>query len=338
MILAHPDRDPDWGGGDASDSDLPLVSEEDDALLLYTSGTTGQYIGGAGLARGYFNRPELTAERFLPNPFSPESGSQLYQTGDLARYLPNGDLEFLGRTDHQVKIWGFRIELGEIEAVLVQHPAVRETVVIVREDSPGDKRLVAYLVSRGPAVSVSEFRKFLTTKLPEYMVPSTFVFLDILPLTPNGKIDRRALPPPESTRPELEQAFIAPRTPEEEIIAGVWREVLGLEYMGIHDNFFALGGHSLKATRITARLRTVVQIELPLRTLFEAPTVAGLASIIAQSQERSSVQAELAQFVTEVENLSDEEARQLLSQIQPETIQQYSRDGTPHGHHHKKSH
>jgi acyl carrier protein len=212
--------------------------------------------------------------------------------------------------------------LGEIEAVLRQHPAVQDTVVVLREDMLGDKRLVAYLVPTRPQLpTVSELRSFLQSKLPDYMVPAAFMFLDTLPFTPNGKIDRRGLPVPEPMRQELERVFVAPRTPEEEIIAGVWQEVLGRECVGIHDNFFELGGHSLKATQVVARIRAALQIELPLRTLFEAPTVAGLVSVIARSQEQSSVQAELAQFVTEVENLSDEEAQQMLSQMQPKTIQ-----------------
>jgi len=197
-------------------------------------GVVGElYIGGTGLARGYLNRPELTAEKFIPNPFSGDPSSRLYRTGDFARYLPYGNIEFLGRIDNQVKIRGFRIELGEIESVLGTHPGVRETVVLAREDSPGDKRLVAYVVA-APAFfpSASELRSFLKQKLPEYMVPSAFVFLDALPLTPNGKLDRNALPAPDLSRPELEQGFVAPRTPLEEIIAQIWAEVLKVEKVG----------------------------------------------------------------------------------------------------------
>jgi amino acid adenylation domain-containing protein len=243
------------------------------------------YVGGDGLARGYLNRPELTAERFITNPFSPESGARLYKTGDLARYRPDGTLEYLGRIDQQVKIRGFRIELGEIEAVLGQHPAVQQVVVLVREETPGDKRLVAYIVSRQRLGSpASELRSFLQRQLPEYMLPTTFVLLDALPLTPSGKVDHRALPVPDQTKPELKETFVAPRTPVEKALAGIWVEVLGVGRVGIHDNFFELGGHSLNATQVASRLRAAFQIELPLRCLFETPTVAGLARAVQKTQ------------------------------------------------------
>jgi amino acid adenylation domain-containing protein len=239
------------------------------------------HIGGIGLARGYLNRPEMTAEKFIPNPFSDEPGTRLYKTGDLARYLPDGNIEFLGRIDHQVKVRGFRIELGEIETVLGRHPTVRETVVMARKDVLGDNRLVAYVVpNQKPAPTTNELRSFLKRKLPQYMVPSTFMFLDALPLTPNGKVDRRALPAPDRVRPELERAFVAPRTPIEEMLAGIWAEVLGLEEVGIHDNFFELGGHSLVATQVMYRVRAASRVELSLRSLFERPTVAGLAEYV----------------------------------------------------------
>ena len=245
-------------------------------------GVAGEmYIGGDGLAREYLNRPELTAEKFIPHPFSHEPGARLYKTGDLARYLPDGNIEFLGRTDHQVKIRGFRIELGEIEAILKQHPAVRETVVLAHEDEPQDIRLVAYLVSeQSPAPSPGELLGFLKSKLPSYMIPSTFVSLETLPLTPNGKVDRRALPAPGHARPKLDESFTAPRTPVEELLTSICAEVLKLEKVGIHDNFFELGGHSLLATQVMSRVREVFQVELPLRCLFESPTVAGLAERI----------------------------------------------------------
>jgi acyl-CoA synthetase (AMP-forming)/AMP-acid ligase II len=238
------------------------------------------YIGGDGLAWGYLGRPALTAEKFIPNPFSPEPGARLYRTGDLARYLPDGDIEFFGRMDHQVKIRGFRIELGEIEATLSQHPAVRETVALVREELPGDKRLVAYAIPEGEPPTTTELRYFLQQKLPEYMVPAAFVMLDALPLTPNGKVDRRALPPPDWARPELALAFVAPRTPVEDALASIWSQVLGIEQVGIYDDFFELGGHSLLATRVISHMRSTLKVEVPLRTMFEAPTVAGLAESI----------------------------------------------------------
>jgi acyl carrier protein len=249
-------------------------------------GVAGElHIGGDGLARGYLNRAELTAEKFITNPFSNDPQARLYKTGDLARYLPDGNIEFLGRIDNQVKIRGYRIELGEIESALGQHSAVREAVVLAREESPGDRRLVAYVVAAsGSAASAHELRSFLQQKLPEYMIPSACVFLESLPLTPNGKIDSKFLPAPDRNRDELEQAYVAPRSPTEEILAGIWEEVLKLDRVGIHDNFFDLGGHSLLATQIISRLRVTLQMELPLRLLFENPTVSGLADRIEETR------------------------------------------------------
>jgi hypothetical protein len=205
----------------------------------------------------------------------------MYRTGDLGRYLSDGNIEFLGRIDHQVKIRGFRIELGEIENALLGHPQVREAVVLAREDDLGDKRLVAYVVGKAaaqpPSLTVSELRSHLGQTLPEYMVPSGWVFLDALPLNPNGKIDRKALPAPETTREDLGTEYVAPRTPTEELLAQIWAEVLKVERVGIHDNFFALGGHSILATQIILRLRTRGFVDLPLRVFFDTPTVAGLA-------------------------------------------------------------
>ena len=236
------------------------------------------YIGGAGLAQGYLNRPKLTAEKFIPNPFSNEPGARLYKTEDLARYLPDGNLEFLGRIDHQVNIRGFRIELGEIEAVLGQHPAVQQAVVVVWEDALDDARLVAYVVpQQEPPPTSSALRSFLQQKLPEHIVPSAFVLLAALPLTPNGKLDRRALPTPDWTRPALADAFVAPRNKLEQGIAEMWQTLLGIEPIGIHDNFFELGGHSLLAIQVISRLRQTFQVELPVHSVFEAPTVAKLA-------------------------------------------------------------
>jgi amino acid adenylation domain-containing protein len=261
-------------------------------------------IGGEGLARGYLNRPGLTTEKFVPAPLGEQPGARIYRTGDLARYLPDGRLEYLGRMDHQVKIRGFRIELGEIETLLNHHPAVQQSVVIDREDQPGDRRLVAYVVptqarrkaaehlaraadtepgaEAGYVQSIinNELRRYLHTRLPDYMVPSAFMLLDTLPLTPNGKIARRALPAPDTTRPEMTTAYVAPRGPVEEVLARIWADVLGVERVGIHDHFFELGGHSLLATRVISRLRQVFQVELPMRSLFEAPTIAGLVEAI----------------------------------------------------------
>ncbi|MCL5996770.1 MAG: amino acid adenylation domain-containing protein, partial [Chloroflexi bacterium] len=242
------------------------------------------YVGGVGVARGYLNRPELTAQKFLPDPFSPEAGAQLYKTGDRMRWRADGNLEFLGRTDQQVKLRGFRIELGEIEAVLAQHPALREVVVLAREDTPGDKRLVAYIVpAEGQALNLAEVRAYLNTKLPSYMLPAAFVTLDALPLTPSGKIDRRALPAPEG-RAETGVVYVPPRTPTEEIMAGIWSKALGIEPVSVADSFFDLGGHSLLATQVVSRIREAFQVELPLRELFETPTVEALAHKIEASR------------------------------------------------------
>jgi amino acid adenylation domain-containing protein len=252
------------------------------------------YVGGAGVTRGYLNRPELTTERFISSPFenaNPQSPTpKLYKTGDLARYLPNGELEYLGRIDNQVKIRGFRIELGEIEALLAFHPQIWETVVLVWDDTRGDKRLVAYIVPQPEiTVIIDEIRQFLTAKLPGYMVPNAFVILEALPLTANGKIDRRALPPPESSS-EASDKYVAPRTPMEEILATIWSEVLKVQKVGINDNFFELGGHSLLATQLVAQIRDRLKIELPLRQLFNSATLAELAQGIEQfKQEKSPI-------------------------------------------------
>jgi amino acid adenylation domain-containing protein len=254
----------------------------DDLLRLLPIGVAGNlYIGGVGLARGYVGRPDLTGEKFIPDPFGSEPGARLYNTGDITRYRPDGNIEFLGRCDHQVKVRGFRIELGEIEGTLVQHPLVREAIVQAQEVRSGEKRLVAYVVAeRESRPSPSEIRGFLEDKLPVYMVPAVFVLLDAFPLTANGKVNRRALPTPDDRRPELAEAFVACRTPTEELLAEIWIQVLGIERVGVHDNFFQLGGHSLLATQVVSRIREAFQVEMPLRRLFEAPTVAGLAESI----------------------------------------------------------
>jgi amino acid adenylation domain-containing protein len=268
------------------------------------------YAGGANVARGYLNRPELTAEKFVPDPFGPEPGGRLYRTGDLARYRPDGTLEYLGRIDHQVKVRGYRIELGEVEAVLREQAGVREAVVVARPGMPGEQRLVAYVVpARVPGPAISELRDFVKAQLPDYMVPSAFVLLGALPLTPSGKVDRRALPAPEVVRPELDATYVAPRTPVEEVLVGIWSEVLGLKQVGIDDNFFALGGHSLLAAQVMSRLRDAFHIELPLRAFFEAPTVAGQALAIAQRRAAQTEHGELARMLAELEGLSEDEAR-----------------------------
>ncbi|MCP4661094.1 MAG: amino acid adenylation domain-containing protein, partial [bacterium] len=237
------------------------------------------------LALGYLDDEALTRERFFPNPFRDHPGDRLYRTGDLGRYLPDGNVEFAGRVDHQVQIRGYRIELGEIEAVLGRHPAVRECAVAVRDDGRGDeRRLAAYVVAasaRRPAVR--ELREHLIAQLPEYMVPAAVVFLDSLPLTPTGKVDRRALPAPDRIRPQGEEAFVAPQTPLEELVAGIWSEVLGVDGVGMRDNFFELGGHSLLATKVFARLNEALAAELPLTLIFNAPQ---LDEFVARLGER----------------------------------------------------
>ena len=244
-------------------------------------GVAGElHVGGAGLARGYLDRPALTAERFVPHPFSSEPGARLYKTGDLARFLPGGEIEYVGRVDEQVKVRGFRVEPGEVEAALGAHPAVRDAVVLAREDTPGARRLVAYVVWREgrAAVTSADLRGFLRERLPDYMVPSAFVVLERLPLTPSKKVDRRALPAPQQS--ERGEGYVAPRTPVEEVLAGLWCEVLGLKQVGVEDNFFELGGHSLMATQLLSRVRETFKVEVPLRRVFETPTVAGLAESV----------------------------------------------------------
>ncbi len=253
-------------------------------------GVSGElHIGGECLASGYLNQPELTAHKFIPNCFSANPAARLYKTGDLARYLSDGNIEFLGRIDHQVKIRGFRIELGEIESVLAQHDAVQETFVIAREDEPGNKRLVAYVVVNGEsAPTINELRRFLQEKLPEYMIPSAFVAIAYIPLTPNGKVDRRALPIPEQKRPELERAFVAPRNIIEIQLAQIWQNILGIQSVGVRDNFFELGGNSLLAVKLFTQIEKRFDQKLPLATLFQAATIEQLASILSQSHTSAS--------------------------------------------------
>ncbi|MEP6741509.1 MAG: amino acid adenylation domain-containing protein [bacterium] len=274
------------------------------------------FLAGAGVAAGYLNQPAETATRFVPDPFSGESDARLYRTGDRVRYLPDGNIEFLGRGDQQVKIRGFRVELGEIESALTTHQDVRQAVVIAetvaeREgaDSGSLQRLIAYIVSseiRPP--TTDDLRSCLQQHLPDYMLPSMFVFLKSLPLTPNGKIDRVALPAPDETRPDLQRRFVAPRTPVEKKLAAIWAEFLKLNEVGVHDNFFELGGHSLLATQIVSRMRKVFALEIPLRSLFESPTVAELAE---QVEGVSPKDTEI--LLAEIDQLSEEEVERLLA-------------------------
>ncbi|HEX7239695.1 MAG TPA: condensation domain-containing protein, partial [Longimicrobiaceae bacterium] len=245
------------------------------------------HVGGAGVGRGYLGQAELTAEKFVPDALGGEAGARLYASGDRVRWLASGELEFLGRMDAQVKIRGFRIELGEVEAALAAVAEVRESAVVAREDAPGQKRLVAYFVAReGGGVTAGELRARLAARLPEYLVPGAFVALESLPLTPNGKLDRRALPAPAYG--SAEDGYVAPRTPVEEVLAGIWAEVLGVERVGVEEGFFELGGHSLLATQVVSRARQALGVEVPLRALFEAPTVAGLAGRIEALRSEGS--------------------------------------------------
>jgi len=259
----------------------------DSAMQSVPVGVPGElYIGGAGLARGYHQRAELTTEKFIHAPFDPTT--RLYRTGDLARFLPDGRIEFLGRIDHQIKLRGFRIELGEIETVLRGHPAVEETVVVVYEDTPDEKRLVAYLVLalEEQLPSPADFRLFLQSKLPEYMIPSVYVQLAALPQTPNGKVDRKALPAPKQMQTVNAPTFVAPRTETERTLAALWEQVLKVSPIGVDDSFFDLGGHSLLAIRLVARVREVLHIGVPLQAFFQSPTIAGLAQTVELIREK----------------------------------------------------
>ncbi len=262
----------------------PIANTEiyilDASLNPVPIGVSGElYIGGAGVARGYLNRPELTAAKFVVDPFSNESQARLYRTGDLARYLPDGNIEFVGRIDNQVKIRGFRIELGEIEAVLNQQPMVRECAVSAREDTLGEKRLVAYVVAAPGVTAVAEpLRLSLQERLPEFMVPASFVFIEALPLTPNGKVDRKALPNPESIRRNDDDGYVAPRTAAEKLVAELWAEIVKVDRVGVNDNFFELGGHSLIAVRLAAEMEKRLGCNVPVSLLFKLPTIAQLAS------------------------------------------------------------
>jgi len=266
-------------------------------------GVAGElYIGGVGVARGYLGRRELTAERFVPDPFSASPGARLYRTGDLARHLPDGRVAYLGRTDFQVKVRGFRIELGEIEAALSRHPAVAQAVAAVHEATAGNPQLVAFYVpAEGRAASVGNLRAALREELPDYMIPSLFVTLPALPLTPNGKVDRKALPAPEGGRPDLGREYVAPEGEVQEKLAAIWTEVLRVDRVGARDNFFELGGHSLMATQVLSRVQGTFGVELALRVLFDNPTVAGLAEAIVQKSLAHADADLLAKLLAEIE-------------------------------------
>jgi acyl-coenzyme A synthetase/AMP-(fatty) acid ligase/acyl carrier protein len=276
----------------------------DQRMELAPIGVPGElYIGGGGLARGYLGAPELTAARFVPSPWDETPGARLYRTGDLGRYRADGTLEFLGRLDHQVKVRGFRIELGEIERALAEHPDVAQAVATLREDLPGQKQIVAYIVGRHQEAwqdSAGALRAFLAARLPDYMIPAHFVPLGQLPVGASGKVDRAALPAPDRDRAALGNGFVAPRTPIEERLAAIWAGVLDLGRVGIHDNFFHLGGHSLLLTQVLYQVQKSFQMQVPLRALMEQPTIAELALTIEEL------------MLDELESLPDDDAEDRL--------------------------
>jgi acyl-coenzyme A synthetase/AMP-(fatty) acid ligase/aryl carrier-like protein len=286
-------------------------------------GVAGEmYVGGAGLARGYMKRPELTAERFIPDHVSGRAGSRLYKTGDLARFLPGRDIEYLGRIDQQVKIRGFRIELGEIESVLCQHPGVREAIVLVREDLPGDKKLIAYVVGGSCAPTVSGLREHLKKQVPDYMVPSAFVLLSKFPLTENGKVDRRALPKPMADQNREAGLTAPPITPLQKQIAAIWCEVLDVPQVGVQDNFFEAGGDSLRIVRVRTQLRDRLQIDVPVVALFQHPTITSLADFLGRETNPTEIAADAA---------ATNKAAQNRAQRQRDALHRLRQSRQPHG-------
>jgi amino acid adenylation domain-containing protein len=287
-------------GRPITNTEVYLLDEDGQQVAIGEPGEL--HIGGIGLARGYLRRPDLTREKFIPHPFSSAPGARLYKTGDLARFLPDGQLAFLGRVDHQIKIRGYRIEPDEIVSALNRHPAIQASFVIACEEAPGDRRLVAYIVMRpGIPFSVRSLQQAVEAHLPEYMVPARFVRLDALPLTPNGKVDRAVLPAPDETNTLKDEIFSAPATPTEREVAGIVSELLKVERVGVNDNFFLLGGHSMLGAQLIAWIAETFGLELPLRTLFEAPTVRLLS---AQIERR---------LMAWIETMSEDEAQRLLA-------------------------
>jgi acyl-coenzyme A synthetase/AMP-(fatty) acid ligase/acyl carrier protein len=285
------------------------------------------YVAGLGVGRGYLNDPSKTAQAFVPDPFGPDAGGRLYRTGDLARVQAHGRFEYLGRIDQQVKVRGFRLELGEIEAVLTTHARVRACVVIAREISPGEKQLVGYVVAQEPGQEPepADLRTYLRERLPEYMVPAIWLLLESLPLTPNGKIDRQKLPAPEQT-PDETAGYVPPSTELEATLVTIWEQILGVQHIGTRDNFFDLGGHSLKATQVMARVQQTLSVRVPLSNLFGDPTVAGLAHIIERIAQQPQLQQpqlrqsparshlHLEDLLTYLEDLPEQEIQALLAQ------------------------
>jgi amino acid adenylation domain-containing protein/non-ribosomal peptide synthase protein (TIGR01720 family) len=313
-VLATSERLKSEGNGDEPSIGRPIDNVRihllDRKFSPVPVGVAGEvFVQGTGLARGYWRRPDLTAQSFIPDPWSTSPGARMYRTGDMARYYADGSIEFLGRIDNQIKLRGFRIELGEIEAALSAHEAVQAAVVLVSEDQFGEKRLVAYLVPNGTELSASigELRASLRQRLPEYMVPATFVVLEEFPLTPNGKVDRRALAAMDGAQPEPDADFVAPRNAIEEALVDIWRGVLGVERVGVNDNFFELGGHSLMVTRVLSKVRAVFRIELPLRVVFECGTVAELAVAILPFESQPGRTEKIAKVLQKVKGISAED-------------------------------
>jgi acyl carrier protein len=313
-----------WGLMNRDDEEAPAVGRPISNTQAYVLDRRGRplpigvpgelHLGGMGLARGYLGRPDLTAEKFIPDSFSVEPGARMYRTGDLARFLPDGRIDFLGRMDHQVKIRGYRIEPGEIEAALNEYPSVKTCVVVARADADDDKRLVAYIVARdGEKPGHLELRSFLRARLLEQMVPSAFVLLDEMPLTPNGKINRRALPAPEVSRPEIEQRYVAPRNDIEVALVELWQEVLGINPIGVSDNFFDLGGHSLKATSLLSKVRRIFRTELPLSVVFEATTVEALACALVEHEAKPGQTAKIAHVLQRIKSIPSADLKEMIS-------------------------
>jgi acyl carrier protein len=294
----HPDELPTIGRP-IDNTQIYILNEQMQPVPLGQAGEI--YINGVGLARGYRNRPDLTAERFVPDPFGSQPGARLFRTGDLGRFLPDGQIAFLGRADEQVKIRGYRIEPAEIVRVLDEHPSVQASAVVAREVESGDRQLVAYFVPAMKAQLLhTELRNFIAARLPEYMVPATFVMLEALPLNPSGKVDRSALPAPNAENTLRDNTFVAPRTPIEQRLATLLGSLLGLDRVSVEDNFFVLGGHSLLGTQLIARVRDAFGVELSLRCLFDVPTVTQLAGQIETL------------LVAKLDAMSEEEAQHLL--------------------------
>jgi hypothetical protein len=280
-------------GKPIQNSQIYLLDEQQMPVPVGVSGE--MYIGGDGLARGYRGQPELTAQKFVDSPFA--AGERLYRTGDLARYLPDGNIEFIGRIDHQVKLRGFRIELNEINEALIDQSQVKESLVLLREDKPGDKHIVAYLVLDADEIeALSQIKAALKRRLPDYMLPSAYLLLNKLPLTPNGKVDRKALPKPDFEA-MAEQDYVAPQSKSEKQLCQIWQQVLERGKVGIKDNFFDIGGHSLLATRVLSEINAVWSVDTPVRVLFEKQTIAELADYLDNLQEQTdSTPAVVARF------------------------------------------